>query len=239
MEAMYDLKHTTDEREGRPLEDYSTSSSLKVMFRNLNESAADFIEQSDFVVGCVAWLTCPIILEAMKKPKFGVSIIVQKEDFLRPDSGMAIGWKSVLRKRYDALSCNVNRFDFDRLIEFTSCGDPSIHPVRCVGNHNKHRSPAFPRMHHKFMIRCKIVSHDDIASRGVMSTSIDDIVPISVWTGSFNFTKNGGLSFENAIVISDSDICRAYFDEYQQIAGLSEPLDWEVDWCQPEWRIGS
>ena len=65
------------------------------------------------------------------------------------------------------------------------------------------------------------------------------MIPYAVWTGSFNLTKNASYSFENAIYTTDSEIVRAYYNEYGQIASMSEPLDWESDWIEPEWRIGS
>jgi phosphatidylserine/phosphatidylglycerophosphate/cardiolipin synthase-like enzyme len=117
-------------------------------------------------------------------------------------------------------------------------GDPTIEAVRCVGNHNSQKNPAFPRMHNKFIVLCKQTSHtlmqtDDEASE------YRNYEPYEVWTGSFNFTKNAGLSFENAVILKDTAIARAYFQEYAQIAALSEPLNWESEWVRPEWRVGS
>lgn len=47
------------------------------------------------------------------------------------------------------------------------------------------------------------------------------------------------MSLENALYITEPAIVEAYFNEYQQIAALSEPLNWGSDWCAPEWRLGS
>ena len=109
-------------------------------------------------------------------------------------------------------------------------GDPTIEAVRCVGNHNSQRVPAFPRMHHKFIVLCKEIGGED---------GYRNYEPYEVWTGSFNFTKNAGFSFENAVVLRDADIVKAFFREYAQIAALSEPLNWEAEWVAPEWRVGS
>lgn len=64
-------------------------------------------------------------------------------------------------------------------------------------------------------------------------------MPSAVWTGSFNFTQNSELSLENALYITDPEIVAAYFEEYGQIAAISEPLDWESKWIAPEWLIDS
>jgi phosphatidylserine/phosphatidylglycerophosphate/cardiolipin synthase-like enzyme len=72
-----------------------------------------------------------------------------------------------------------------------------------------------------------------------MEGASPSFVPYEVWTGSFNFTKNATYSFENAIVSRDRNLVAAYFSEFSQLAALSEPLDWEVEWVAPEWRIGT
>ena len=87
-------------------------------------------------------------------------------------------------------------------------------------------------MHNKFLVFCKTLKGDEDGDREV-------IVPKSVWTGSFNFSKNATNSLENAVYIRDEKIAKAYFSEWSQIEGLSEPLDWESEWVAPEWRIGS
>lgn len=54
-----------------------------------------------------------------------------------------------------------------------------------------------------------------------------------------NFTKNAAQSFENAIVVQNTQIAGSFMQEYSQVAALSEPLDWTSDWVEPEWRIGT
>ncbi len=110
--------------------------------------------------------------------------------------------------------------------------DPSIEAVRCVGNHNRDKKPAFPRMHNKFLVFAKV-------SPGSDEHESETIEPYAVWTGSFNFTKNATKSLENALYITEPSIVKAFFDEYGQIAAVSEPLDWTSDWAEPEWRIGT
>ena len=100
-----------------------------------------------------------------------------------------------------------------------------INSIRCFGNHNKDKKPAFPRMHNKFLIFCKEKS-------GI-------ICPYAVWTGSFNLTMNAGNSLENGLYITKKEIVYKYYKEYAQICAISEKLDWESDWCEPQWRIGS
>jgi hypothetical protein len=93
------------------------------------------------------------------------------------------------------LQSNLERHSLDNILSSVSVScDPSIDAVRCVGNHNKDKKPAFPRMHNKFLVFAK-------KGRG----------PYAVWTGSFNLTRNAGLSLENALYITQPKIINAYF----------------------------
>lgn len=205
---------------------------VTVYFRNIEESLITHISQADAVFGAVAWLTSYSILDSLALVD-NVSLIVQKEDFLRPDVGSNDDFKSLLRKKYDSLKCNLTRYSFDNILNSVSvCGDPSLSPVRCVGNHNRDKKPAFPRMHNKFLIFAKVEDNQD-------EYGVEKIIPYGVWTGSFNLTKNATMSLENALYITDRAIVEAYFREYGQIAAMSEELNWYSEWAAPEWRIGT
>jgi len=215
----------------------SATANTRVIFRNLEDTLIDCISKSDFVVGCVAWLTHPKIIKALALRRFGSCIVVQKEDFLRPDVGKErTAWKRRLRTAYDQMFCGLDRLCVGGLVrELSVGGDPTLEPIRCVGNHNREKNPAFPRMHNKFLIFCSI----DITEDERYTIQPHPIVPHSVWTGSFNLTENATMSLENAVVIESTEIGNAYFSEWAQILALSEPLDWTSEWIEPEWRIGS
>ena len=114
------------------------------------------------------------------------------------------------------------------------CYDDTIEPIRCVGNHNSKKVPAFPRMHNKFLVFSNFGEKEDLAKG--YSMVLDNC---EVWTGSYNLTKNAINSLENAVLIKNNIIAKAYYDEFCQIFALSEPLDWESTWCAPEFRIGT
>lgn len=215
----------------RPLDDHSgTHGEVTVYFRNIKERLIEFIGGSTHVLGCVAWLTDYDILDALSK--VSCSIVVQKEDFLRPDYGSHDNFRDTLKRKYSALRNTrlETRYEAMGVVnEMSYQGDPEIDAVRCVGNFNREKSPAFPRMHNKFLVSCSEVKEDGATF----------LPGTRVWTGSFNFTKNAGMSFENAVVINQQKIAWAYYKEWSQITALSEPLNWQSDWCAPEWRIGS
>ncbi len=204
---------------------------VSVYFKEIEKRLVSHILEADAIFGAVAWLTHAGILDAMATIPHA-SIIVQKEDFLRPDVGADKNFGRFLREKYFKLKNGLTRFDHRNILGGMSCcSDHSIEPVRCVGNHNREKSPAFPRMHNKFLVFAK--------TKEVANYSEPSIFPYAVWTGSFNFTKNASLSLENALYITQKDVVEAYYKEYGQIAALSEPLNWDSDWMAPEWRIGT
>ena len=218
----------------------SADGSARAYFRDLEVHLVRHIREAPIVLGCVAWLTSDGILEALAGVQECVAIVVQKEDFLRPDLGTDDGWKRRLRARYDALKNPPDRWQWGGMLGSLSYGGwQEIEPVRCVGNHNRDRRPAFPRMHNKFLVFCqpRRISPEENGDDGCFG--IFQPRPYAVWTGSFNFTRNAGMSLENALYLTDHQIVQAYFREWEQIEAISEPLDWEQDWSEPQWRIGS
>jgi phosphatidylserine/phosphatidylglycerophosphate/cardiolipin synthase-like enzyme len=211
------------------------SGAVSAHFKDLEKSFVRHLADADAAVSCMAWLTNPAILKAFRKLKRGACIVVQKEDFLRPDTSSRKGFAKRLRADYAAIPALSSRYHLKFVAGLSVCSDDRIDPVRCVGNHNKDRSPAFPRMHNKFVVMMKARVAHSIERYG------DEIeyAPYAVWTGSFNFSENGSKSLENAVFIRDKAIADAYYDEWSHIVALSEPLDWETPWSQPEWRLGT
>lgn len=217
---------------------------IEVFFRELEDNLIEKIKhfENGLIFGSIAWLTSFKILDALAKCK-NVQIVLQKEDFLRPDLNVSSknDWQQTLRSKYDNLKFSLDRYDLHYPInELSVCGDPSVDAIRCVGNHNRDKKPAFPRAHNKFLVFCEFITKSTDETR----RSREEIYkPISVWTGSFNLTVNAGNSFENAIYLEDkagdNPIIAAFLKEHHQIFALSEKLDWEKDWIEPEFRIGT
>lgn len=210
---------------------------VTALFGNLEESLCQVIRGADFVIGCVAWLTNKNVLRALSAPREGVQLVVQKEDWLRPDctGSSADSWKLGLREAYDDLECRIDRWAMSQMLgmpTLRACMDIDEMAVRCAGNHNSSRSPAFPRMHHKFFVFCDVGEDSEYH----MPCSI---TPRAVWTGSFNPTANGTRSRENAVLIESHQLAAAYAREWFQVYAISEPLDWESEWCEPQYRIGT
>lgn len=231
----------------------SENGAIKVYFRDLEFELIDKIVRYPIAVGCVAWLTNTAILNALST-RFRASVIIQKEDFLRPDSGNWSGQN--LRSLYASLPPGVSQFPcssvyWGETIEiFNQHSGWESEAVRWVGNFNTERKPAFPRMHNKFLVFCElelIKSPPDCYWMGGYHDDRYDehyrVIPSAVWTGSFNFTDNGTRSLENALFIKDQNIVNAYYEEWQHIFGLSESIPnefWAHRWSPPEFFwIGS
>ncbi|EID7698717.1 hypothetical protein CS266_RS22425 [Vibrio parahaemolyticus] len=221
------------------LEDNSISSrgDVCVYFRNIESRLINHIKQGNAVFGAVAWLTSKNILDALSELDH-VQIVVQKEDFLRPDGNdkSTKEWKDWLHNHYSKLKCSVQRGEFEYWILGATSLDKShqMDPIRCVGYSNTSKKAAFPRMHNKFIVFANV----DLVGEGT-GHLVHEIEPYAVWTGSFNFSKNATNSLENALYITDRKIVDAYFKEYTQIAAISEKLDWTSEWIDPEWNIGA
>lgn len=240
---LHKLSIPSDIRPDEPVFDHSeqgfdvTFGQFEVVLRNQENRLIEIIKENKggAIFGCIAWLTSRPILQALSLCE-NVQIIVQKEDFLRPDMRVRNGrMQQSLRPLYDSLKCGYCRYEMrDPINSLSVCGDPCIDPVRCLGNFNSDKNPAFPRMHHKFLVFCRI---DKTVQQGF------DYMPIAVWTGSYNLTYNATMSFENNIYMVDrsgnNKFIHSYLFEHHQLFALSESLDWTSKWCAPEYRIGS
>ncbi len=213
---------------------YVSDAEVSVIFRNQKEILLHKITEYNCIVGCIAWLTDCDILEALSRVD-RVAIVVQKEDFLRPDLNATKKFGPKLRKAYDKIKPHHGRLAWPGLMGklSTSCDDTII-PIRCVGNHNVKKKPAFPRMHNKFLVFGTFEESSN--AKGGYTANLANH---EVWTGSYNLSKNAANSLENAVLIKNKKIARAYYNEFCQIFALSEPLDWESVWCAPEFRIGT
>ena len=212
---------------------FETVANVKVIFHRQKEEILEYINQYNSVMGCVAWLTDYEILEALATKDF-VSIIVQKEDFLRPDSGSS---RKTLRELYASLPTYEHRKFLPSLAgSLSMAGDPSLEAIRCMGHHNSEKSPSLPRMHHKFLVFTNDFALNLNAPPQYPWTVSDSDC---VWTGSYNLSYTARRSIDNVVVLRSEEIVRAYINEWSQMLALSEPLDWESPWCAPEWRIGT
>lgn len=230
-------------------EDFSTESgTVNVIFRNHLENLAELIQHAArmnlICVGAIAWLTDPHILYQLTKLR--THIIVQKEDFLRPDVDQDNPYSEMLlRTSYEDIKGLETRYDLPGIYSKLSYAtDPILEGVRCLGNRPE-PGVASPKMHNKFFVFSSI---DMTCPPNCTSKERDELCPNAhqrqwqpqfVWTGSYNVTISGRNSWENSLIIQDVTIAQAYLDEWCQLLALSEQLDWEDPYVTPQWRIGT
>ncbi|HEX3357334.1 MAG TPA: phospholipase D-like domain-containing protein [Tepidisphaeraceae bacterium] len=216
------------------------SGCITAVFDNIEGELVNQIEKASAVFGCVAWLTNERILRALATRT--VSVVVQKEDFLRPDQFApqvsAGSFYKRLRELYSQLQCGITPWDMQGVpsavcrelgycmsMEWTGT---DYEPVRCLGARRRGKAQAEALMHHKFLVFCELKTGNDDFGQ-----SLENVPhPYSVWTGSFNLTHNATRSLENAVLIRDAKIARAYLDEYLYLYQFSEPLDWSSEWVE-------
>lgn len=206
-----------------------SSGAVEVVFRDIESKVVAEICKADVVLGCVAWLTSLPILDALSR-KWQVSIIVQKEDFLRPDSGQ---WQTQRQRAAYAQIPKYHRMSNPRTWNYSVATDDMDDAIRCAGVWAANKS-TIPRMHNKFLVLCRCETParpDDLGP--------NPYTPYAVITGSFNMTNNATDSLENIVIIRDRRIAEAYAQEHGAIYGISEPLDWEKPYVVPEYRIGT
>ncbi|WP_104839098.1 hypothetical protein [Sinorhizobium fredii] len=212
------------------LEDFSRASgNVSVYFRNLKEALLERIREHDgcVMVGCVAWFTDLEILKAVGQHSVAASFILNKENFLKDEHAIRNA-----RRLYEGIhpfkpDKETEAAPYPRVFETISKTGIEFGAFRCCGRlRTESQSPWY--MHNKFVVFCDYkettrTRPDD--PYDYMDISI--VRPISVWTGSMNFTGSAGNHLENGLFIQDPEIAQAYFGEWGQVAALSEPLNWE------------
>jgi len=204
------------------------SGEMEVHFSGIEDVLAREIQNAGAVFGVVAWLTNERLLDELAAKEVA-SIIVQKEDFLRPESLDKHPTKERLRSKYGAVK---GGWRFDKLpapIHGMSCAlDATIEGVRCAGVYDD-----YVRVHHKFAVFARHIRG------GGDYDQCDAYEPYAVATGSYNWTNNANRSRENLVLIHNPDVAECYFKEWAQICAISESLDWEWEYIEPQWRIGT
>ncbi|QNE48680.1 hypothetical protein F1C58_16615 (plasmid) [Glaciihabitans sp. INWT7] len=189
------------------------SGTVTVHLGDIATPLAQFLRDSESVVGCVAWITSTRLMdELVGKP---VSLIVNKEWALRDGDKKPASVR--IRANLARLTGGLRRQDFPAPLKSMAGASDEIDPVRCVGHSPRARTANNPLLHHKFVVRLAAGK------------------PVAVWTGSFNFTVNAESSLENAISIEDPTIAAAYLAEWARVAAVSEPLNFKAGAAAPSW----
>jgi hypothetical protein len=180
------------------------------------------------VVGCVAWLTNYRILCALA-PKTFCSIVMQKEDWLRPDYD---GQHPARQNPSLYLGENtLTRYDFSGLSGLSFATSPQLDRFRVLGFADPKNRPV---MHHKFLVGGRLREPSQRGGEDI----VDSFIPQSVWAGSWNMTRGSTRNLDSAIVLG-AGVARVYYQEWLDVIAHSEPLNFQARYSEPEWRVGS
>ena len=184
---------------------------------NLVENLVHHIEvygRNSILVGCFAWLSNPIIIDAIAKNCSGALILVNDENFASWGNGKNID----LYKRLPHIKKPLNELFGHLDTPLKMWNKQNYDPVRCIKNTGD------ALMHSKYFVFFTPVA---VEKRNPYSGEMELVwqdVPTSVWTGSMNGTIKSSRNQENAVFIESEHIARFYFNDFASSFIPSEPL---------------
>lgn len=198
---------------------------VEAHFRNLEEVLVREIYQHDIILGCVAWVSSPKVVEALAH-KTTCLIVDRKVPRM----------SKALKESYQLLQMNEKRPIYEMLknghgweeyfcyshegepLSYTMYGDWNFESGMYFVDGGTYRF-----MHHKFILMLK---EDGRCECGKI------LYKPTVWTGSYNFTKNAKTGLENAVIIRNKGIGASYLGEFLEVftnhACQLNILDWET-----------
>jgi len=188
-----------------------TKAEVECHFRNLQQVLLSEIEKADIVLGCVAWISDPLILESLTRRSTALVL----------DSKV-----NRMGKKLQALYKQLQHTDKQPIYDMLVSGYGSENYLCYTDMENKPVPKAYAEdwnfesglyavdgfyryMHHKFLVMIK--------SDGKCLTCGRRRYKPTTWTGSFNFTKNASKGLENAVIIRDTHISASYLCEFLEI----------------------
>jgi phosphatidylserine/phosphatidylglycerophosphate/cardiolipin synthase-like enzyme len=189
----------------------SDKAQVECHFRNLQQVLLSEIEKADIVLGCVAWISDPLILESLTKRSTALIL----------DSKI-----NRMGKRLQALYAQLQHTDKQPIYDMLLNGLGSERYLCYTDTENEPVKGAYAEdwnfesglyavdgfyqyMHHKFLVLIKEINPCNQCGKKMYQPT--------VWTGSFNFTKNASKGLENAVIIRDRFISASYLCEFLEI----------------------
>lgn len=190
---------------------YKAHAEVECHFRDLQKILVGEIEKADIVLGCVAWISDPVVLESLTKKS--VALILDSKV-----NRMGKKLKSLYQELKDTnkepiYEMLTNGFGSEKYLCYTDLNNQPV-PKAYAEDWNfesgLYAVDGFYRyMHHKFLILLKQAPPCFHCGR-------KKYIP-TVWTGSFNFTKNASKGLENAVIIRNQYISASYLCEFLEI----------------------
>ncbi len=184
-----------------------------VLFSDLRGELLRWMAHFDVIVGCVAWVTHTDVIDAINGKKLA-QVVIQKESWRheRHQHGRAYKEDSGLTHQFPEVAFLQKHEKVGRFRVFGEVEDKGL------------GAQGRSIMHHKFLVGCELPS-------GTLN-----IVPESVWMGSFNFTGASNYNRDSAVILGREEAV-PFFWEWHKLLLLSEPFDTKHKHMQPQWNV--
>ncbi|MEI5639073.1 MULTISPECIES: hypothetical protein [unclassified Pseudoalteromonas] len=197
---------------------------IKAYFDSNEDVIVDLILNSNAVIGCCPWLFNNKILAALKKLKYGSSIVIDKSE--------ASKYKLKQSKLYgdiNPLSFNVNVLPSDFHLTALPLDSINQDSVRVFGR-DQSGPDKKSLLHYKFLVLCNV--NED---KGV----ITKILPKTVIGGSFNFSQNSTDCRESTLIMENEGVANDFFQEWARAYMLSENIKTYSCELNPEFLVAN
>lgn len=218
----------------------SAEATVTAYFDQLEATIIKYIDASQYVIGCAAWLTNHNIIEALTKIK-GVKIVINKEEYLNSKIITSNNFfYTKLREKYDNIS---DMFGLPCECCNTNVGTETIHvracKSKCACTHNApivrlNSCSTFTKFSNGqirqkpgAILTCGIVNSPSKMHHKFLIFFDDKFETLGVWTGSYNFSSNSNSCIENGLYIRDKGTIQSYIDEFFLIYEFAEPYNWQ------------
>lgn len=191
----------------RILKPKSCSAFVDDLEMNLINHIATF-GQNCIVVGCIAWLSNPRIIGAIRQHCSAALLLVNDENYATWGAGKCMA----LYKTLPHIKEPPNVL-FDHLeTPLAGIDKQEYLPVRCI------RNTSDALMHSKYLVFFRKQAYER------KGTVVWRDVPTAVWTGSMNYTVKASRNQENAVFIESEAIAAFYFNDFAISFLKSAPL---------------
>lgn len=197
---------------------------IKVYFDSNEDVIVDLILNSEAVIGCCPWLFNEKILVALKKLKYGASIVIDKSEASKYNLK-----NSNLYNGINALRFNVNVLPSDFHLTAMPLDSINQDAIRVFGR-DQSGPDKKSLLHYKFFILCNVNEDNGVITK---------LLPKTVIGGSFNFSKNSTDCRESTLIMENEGVANDFFEEWARAYMLSENIKTYRHELNPEFLLAT
>jgi len=179
-------------------------------FRNIEEVLLKELSQSHIVLGCVAWITSHTVLKSLSERPCCLILDGKTPKMNKPLTGLYAALEEAPKEKiYHFLKQGKGWEDY--FCYSDAEGNPKSDQIYRDWNFESglYAVDGYRFMHHKFLLLIK----EDGSCTNCGRTKY---LP-TVWTGSYNLTKNARKGLENAVIIRNKTVAASYLCEFLEV----------------------